>query len=153
MASKTKGLSLIEVIVGVGILGFAILALLTVLGSALNFHRQTNNHSTAVRVNDMVLERAVAGVLHDTPAGTSDDFWDNDYPYPSTPYREGEIVVGREDFQYAVYAVDVPGVGDPDADPPNRLRKIDAYVWWQEPGQAGQKRTFSTRLVNSGEQP
>lgn len=142
-----------EVVIGLGILGFALLTLLSVCSIALRYHRQSLNHLNAARVNDMVLERAVASVMHDAPPGTTDTFWNNSYPYPNTPFRSGTEKVGRDSFSYAVYAVDVPGVGDPSADPPNILRRVDAYVWWKEEGEVGEKRTYCTRLINQGEEP
>lgn len=148
-----KGFSLTEVIVAVGILGLTLLTLLTLCSIALKYHRQSLNNATAVRVNDMVLERAVAGVIHDTPSGEADKFWGNQYPYPSTSYREGVEKVGRESFNYAIYAVDIPGLGDSSTTPPNVLRRVDAYVWWTEEGEPGGKRTHSTRLLNRGEEP
>ena len=149
--AEKKGFTLTEVIVAMGILGVALLTLMSVCSVALRYQRQSINNMNAARVNDMVLERAVASVHHDTPAGTSDTFWDNEYPYPSTAYRSGIEVVGRDEFNYAIYAVDVPGIGDASLDPPNTLRKIDAYVWWSEEGEPGQKRTFTTRLMSRGE--
>lgn len=154
MASKTEtteGFTLTEVIIAMGLLGFALLTLMSVCSIALRYQRQSINAMNAARVNDMVLERAMAGVNADTPTGTNDIFWNAQYPHPTTPYKRGSEQVGRETFQYAIYAVDIAGVGDPSLDPPNTLRKVDAYVWWEEEGKAGQKRTFTTRLMNRGE--
>lgn len=134
-----------------GILGFGLLALMSVLSIALKYQRQNINNMNAARVNDMVLERAISGVHNDTPANASDDFWGAQYPYPTTAYLYGVETVGRDEFNWAIYAVDVPGIGDASLDPPNTLRKVDAYVWWTEEGQEGQKRTFSSRLMNRGE--
>lgn len=156
MDSKTddqrEGFTLAEVIVAMGILAVGLLTLLSVCSISLRYQRQSINALNAARVNDMMLERAMSGVVNDLPAGESDSFWDAEYPYPSTPYKRGEEKIGRETFQYAIYAVEVTGLGDPSLDPPNTLKKVDAYVWWAEEGQAGQKRTFTTRLMNRGEE-
>ena len=152
MGLKDRGLTLIEVIVGLGILGLALLALTTLIASSLKYQRQTQNSSLAVRVNDMILERAVSSIVNDSPPGARESFWDREYPYPANAYQRGEQRVGRELFQYAVYAVEVPGIGNAAASPPNLLKKIDVYVWWEDKGQVGQKRTYSTRLLNSEEE-
>ena len=147
-----EGFTLTEVIVAMGILGFGLLTLMSVLSISLKYQRQNINNMNAARVNDMVLERLVSSIHNDAPAGTADAFWASQFPYPNSAYKTGTEKVGRDEFNYAIYAVDVPGIGDPSTDPPNILRKIDAYVWWKEKGEAGQKRTFTTRLMNRGEE-
>jgi hypothetical protein len=149
------GLSLVEIIVSFGILATALLTLLSVSAMALRFQRSNINNMNAARVTDMVLNRAVVRVLNEDPVGALNaNFFGNDYPKSGgVPYESGTIKVGREEFSYELYTDTVPGIGDPSAVPiPNVLKKIDAYVWWQETGQ-GEKRSFSCRLVNQGEQP
>ena len=150
--SNSQGFTVAEVVVAIGILGFAILTLLSLSSTVLRYQRQSINQMNAVRVNDMVLERALAGILHDAPAGEATTFFTTPYPYPTTPYQTGTETVGKTDFEFRIYATDVPGLGDPTATPPNVLRKLDCYVWWTEEG-AGTKKTFSTRIINSGEEP
>lgn len=151
-STQKDGFTLTEVIVAMGILGFGLLALMQVLSISLRYQRQNINNMNAARVNDMVMERVVAGIHNDTPAGVADAFWASQFSYPNNAYRTGTELVGRDEFHYAIYAVDVPGIGDASLDPPNTLRKIDAYVWWKEKGEAGQKRTFTTRLMARGEE-
>lgn len=155
MASNSRrGLSLMEVIVAVGLIALAALAVLSVCSSVLEYRRQSTDALNAARVTDMVIERVVASLTKDTPAGTRDDFWASSFPYPDTPYKEGTHKVGDREFSYAVFAEDIPGIGDASADPPNLLRRLDVYVWWEEDrGLKGSKRTVATRLINSGEEP
>jgi hypothetical protein len=156
MGSRTRaGLALVEIIVSFGILAAALLTLLSVSAMALRYQRQNINNMNAARVTDMVLNRAVSRVLSEDPVGPLNaDFFGGDYPKSGgVPYEEGTVMVGREEFTYELYTYTVPGIGDPSAVPiPNILKKVDAYVYWKETGQ-GERRSFSCRLVNQGEQP
>jgi hypothetical protein len=127
--------------------------MLSLCSAVLRYRRQSTNHLNAARITDMLTERTVASIAADSPAGTRDAFWAGSFPYPTTPYRTGSELVGRQSFFYAIYASDVPGLGDPGADPPNIMRRIDTYVWWEDEKQPGSKRTVATRMVNSGEDP
>jgi hypothetical protein len=149
------GLTLMEIIISFGILATALLTLLSVSAMALRYQRQNINNMNAARITDMVLNRAIVRVLTEDPIGSLNaDFFGGDYPKSGgVPYDSGTVMVGREEFHYELYTETVPGIGDPSASPvPNVLKKVDAYVWWQEEGQ-GEKRSFSCRLVNQGEQP
>jgi hypothetical protein len=153
-SSSRRGLSIMEVIVATGIIALAALTVLSVCSSVLEYRRQSTDALNAARVTDMMVERVVASLTKDTPAGTRDAFWAGSFPYPDTPYREGTHNVAGREFSYAVFAEDIPGIGDASADPPNLLRRVDVYVWWEEErGKKGSKRTVATRLVNSGEEP
>lgn len=148
---RFRGISLMEAIFGVGILALAVLTLLSLCSSVLRYRRQSTNHLNAARVTDMVLERTVVSLASD-PA-VRDDFWDDEYPYPTTPYQTGTQMVGRQNFSFAIYASDVPGIGDPSADPPNVLRRVDVYAWWEDEKEPGSKKTCATRIINHGEEP
>lgn len=140
-----------EVVFGVGILALAVLTMLTLCSTVLRYRRNSTNYLNAARVTDMVIERAVAGIANDETA--RDAFWAASYPYPTTAYKTGIEKVGRQDFNYAIYATDVPGLGDASADPPNIMRRVDAYVWWEDEKEPGSRRTIATRMINSGEEP
>lgn len=137
----------------------ALLTLLSLSTLALRYQRQSINGMSAARVTEMVLNRYVAEVLledQEPPGPIETNFFDNDFSYPATHYRrsveEGSAFVGREEFHWAIYATTVPGIGSTtDPDNPNRLKKVDAYVWWDTG--TGQKRYFATRLVSQGEEP
>ncbi len=150
---KAYGFSLIEVVIGLGILGLALLTLLTLCTTVLRYQRQSTNVMNATRVNDMVAERAVATLAQDSPTGSRDTFWASSYPYPSSPFLSGTEQVGRQTFNFAVHATDIPGLGDAGADPPNLLRRVDVYVSWDDGQGAERKTVMSTRLINSGDQP
>lgn len=143
---------MVEIVLAVGILGIALLTALNVSSIALKHHRQNINSANAAQVAETVLNRALSAVANDLPGGTSAAFWAGSFPYPSTAYATGTYQMGREEFNYAIYGVDVPGVGDPAADPPNVLRQVDVYVWWEELGKPGQQRVYTSRLVSQGEQ-
>lgn len=142
-----------EAVFGVGILALAVLTMLQLCTTVLRYRRQSTNHLNAARITDMVLERTVASIASDSPAGTRDGFWATGYPYPGSPYKTGTEMVGRQQFKYAIYAADVPGLGDASADPPNLLRRIDVYAWWEDDKEPGSKRTVATRMIASGEDP
>lgn len=143
-----------EIVFSIGILATALLTLLSVSSIALRYHRQSINTINAARVTDMVLNRSINRVIAENPpAALQAAFFGTDYAYPASPYDTGSVMVGREEYFFAIYAVTIPGIGDPAAAPvPNVLKKVDAYVWWTT-GEAGDKRSFATRLVNQGEQP
>lgn len=147
-----EGLTLIEVIIAIGIMAVALLAILSVASMALTYQRQSINNLNAASAAETVLNKAITRVLsEDPPATIQAQFWGTEYPFPSTPYDSGTLKIGREEYQYRIYALNVPGIGDPAAAPvPNVLKKVDAYVWWKDSG-AGEKRSFATRLVNQGE--
>ena len=154
MASRTEnGLSVVEIVVALGVLGLAAVTVLSVCSSVLKYRRQSTNALNAARVTDMIMERTVASLAADSPTGTRDAFWAGSYPYPGSAYQENTLKVGGLEYSYAVYADDVPGLGDPGADPPNLLRRIDVYVWWEDMDVAGRRKTVATRLINSGEEP
>ena len=143
-----------EIIVSFGILATALLTLLSVSAMALRYQRQNINNMNAARVTDGVLNRAITRVLNEDPPGALNAaFFGTDNPKSGgVPYESGKIMVGRDEFSYEIYTDTVTGIGDPSATPfPNILKKVDAYVWWKEEGQ-GEKRSFSSRLVNQGEQ-
>lgn len=135
-----------------GILALAVLGALTIASMVLKHQRQSLNHAAAARLGDTLIERAATGVIFDQPKGERKKFWDGSYPYPSAPYKEGTETVGREVFNYAIYATDLP-LGDAGADPPNLIRKLEAHVWWKSEGEVGEKRTVAWRMINSGSEP
>lgn len=142
-----------EAVFAVGILALAALTVLSLCSTVLRYRRQSTNHLNAARVSDRILERTVLSIAADSPAGVRDAFWAASYPFPSTPYKTGSEMVGRQKFSYAIYATDVPGLGDGAADPPNLLRRIDVYAWWEDEKEPGSKKTVATRMINSGDEP
>ncbi|MCA9790429.1 MAG: hypothetical protein KC910_01485 [Candidatus Eremiobacteraeota bacterium] len=147
-ATSSRGLTLAEVVLAIGLMAMALFALLSVCSMAVRYQKQSINNINAARVADAALGRAMSSALNDTPAGAAADFWDNEWPYPTSPWVTGTEAVGHQRYFFAIYATTVPSLGDVD----NAVKRVDAYVWWTE-NQAGAKLTAAMRLVNKGEEP
>jgi hypothetical protein len=139
-----------EVILGLGIMTVALFALISVCSMSLKMNRQSVANLGAVQVADAELGRIVTQSLNDV-AGKKALMWGAEHSYPSTVFEKGVRQMGGNAFNYAIYEQDVPGLGS--AANSNRVCKVDVYVWWTEPGQAGFKLTSCSRLVNEGDTP
>lgn len=122
-----------EVILGLGIVAVALMALASVAGSATRASQKGMGRSTAVMVAERQLTRHIQLAQNDSPAGAKALFWDAEYPYPNIALATGQEPVGPVNFNYALYANTVrdPGgvaLGGPVAN--NRLKKVDIVVWW-----------------------
>lgn len=146
----SSAFTLAEVILGFGLMAFALVALLSVVATSMRYNRQTLGHMNAVQIADAELNRTLIQVMSATPPAEQDRFWyDGDFTFPGRPFRTGQQELSGQVYRFAVYAVEIAGLGGTD----NEVRRVDAYCWWTEPGQPGSKLTGSTRLINKGELP
>lgn len=153
MRLRLRAFSLAEVVLSLAILGLALLAMFNLIGSALRSSSRTENLAIAGDVAEQQLTRNIYGAVNNRPAGSSKQFWDQDYV--DIPWRQGSQQVNQMDFHYAIYAQTLNDAqsGKP-AGNSNRLKKVDIVVWWMHSDSQGgrqgygQLRTGGTRLVN-----
>lgn len=154
MRFRVWAFSLAEVVLSVAILALALLAMFSLIGTALRSSSRTENLAIAGDVAEQQLTRNIYGAVNDQPAGSSMQFWDQDYI--DIPWRQGHQQVNQMDFHYAIYAqtLNDAQTGKPAGGNPNRLKKVDIVVWWMHSSPQGgrqgygQLRTGGTRLVN-----
>lgn len=149
--------SLAEVLLSVGILAMALVALFNLAGSALKNSSRTENLSVAGDVAEQQLSRAIYGALNDDPSGARQEFWDSNFV--DNPWRQGSSQVNSMDFHYLIYAQTVNDalsgkpLGTSNAKS-NRIKKVDIVVWWMHSAPDGGRqgygrlRTGASRLVN-----
>ncbi|MFN8613446.1 MAG: hypothetical protein U0931_38260 [Vulcanimicrobiota bacterium] len=162
---NNKGLTIAEVILGLGLVGLAFFALLSVCSLATRFNQQSMVSIKAAQLADTELSRTIAGIVYNVPPtssatvqyttapGSTTAFWHNPltgptYPYPATPWSKGVATIGSDRINFAIYATTLAGVGG--VSPDNVVARLDAYVWWKESG-PGNKMTSVTRLMVYGE--
>lgn len=159
--NRRRGLSLAEVL-----LAMLVVALLVLTTAAMNFSMLRSNKKSTDRpvgylAAQQILARELYGVQDDNPAGSKAAFWAGNWP--NTPWRSGQEVVNRTQFQYDIYAVTLQDVisGEPLGNQApgfvnNRIKKIDIRVnWTQSPdgtrGGAGILRSTYTRFLHESE--
>lgn len=157
MTAYRRAFSLAEVLLSVGIMAMALVALFNLVGSALKNSSRTENLAVAGDVAEQQLNREIYGALNDQPGGARDDFWKNDFV--ALAWRQGTRQVNHMDFHYAIYAQTVNDAvtGKPiglTSAKSNRIKKVDIVVWWMHASPHGGRqgygrlRTGATRIVN-----
>jgi type II secretory pathway pseudopilin PulG len=150
-----RGFSLAEVILSLGILAMAFVALMNLTGSAVKVSSKSENLAVATDLAEKEMTSALQKVLADEPPGSSEEFWENDWT--EQPWREGTVKVNRMEFSYAIHAKtlqDTEGGELGESTPNNRVKKVDISVWWmtEEPGEGrtgyGELSVEATRLLN-----
>ncbi|MBS2038588.1 hypothetical protein JST97_26650 [bacterium] len=161
----SRGLTIAEVVLGLGLVGLAFFALLSVCSLGTRFNQQSMVSIKAAQLADSELSRTIAaivynvplttgpGIQYSTPGRTFTDFWHMpptgpNFPYPGTPWSRGVATIGADQINFAIYATTLAGVGG--VSPENVVARLDAYVWWKEDG-PGNKMTSCTRLMVYGE--
>jgi len=150
MTSTSKGFTLAEVLISVGILAVAMLGMLSLCATGMTVNKKSATTLTAAQVADRQLQRAIRRmVVDDYPEGARETFWDREFPYPSTPLATGKEVVGSNTFSYALYANTLPL---PSSVTENRVKRVDIVVWWwSDSGRRegyGRLQQQAFRLVN-----
>jgi len=144
-------MSLIEVLLSLGMLATALLALLSVCVTALHTNRKSLANSAATSLAQRELDRAIYAALSDNPPTSQQQFWDMEFPYPDAAWSTGNATVGSQQLSYAIYAqtVTAAATGMPlgqAGSPPARLKKVDIVVWWWSEGAKGHAREGYGRL-------
>ena len=154
-------MSLLEVLLSLGMLATALLALLSVCVTALHTNRKSLASSVAASVAQREMDRAIYAALSDNPPSSQQQFWEMDFPYPSAAWTTGNVTVGPNQLSYAIYAQTVNGAstGLPlgmSGSTPARIKKVDIVVWWWSEGSHdregyGRLESCASRLVSENE--
>lgn len=134
----SRGFTLAELLLAVGLLALVILTLAALITSAIRSNEKGTRTAQAVDVADALLARRLYDVEWDLPPGTRDAFWAASGAWlpPTT------ATMGGVDYQYTVFADTVAGVGGAG----NRLKKVDLVMSWWDSGQGGGQRQGYGRL-------
>lgn len=145
---KRQGFTLMEVLVSLAIMSVALLALTAVLTTGM--HRDAAS-ARRVAAYD-VAEQSMTRCLQELDYGSVgvEDFWHGDFSDPGTPWRSGEVTVGRVVYRYKITAKNVQNrktgktFGEASGSPYNTLKKIDVSVDWDGSIQP----VYLSRLLN-----
>ena len=149
MASNRRGgFTLAEVLLGLGLIGLAFFAMLSVCSLGVRMNEQSMVSIKASQLADTETSRTISQIIYDNPPGAHLSFWGNppagpNKPYPNSPLRSGVATIGSDQLHFAIYATTLSGVGG--GSPENVVSRVDTYVWWKEQC-PGNKITSCTRL-------
>ena len=161
MRTTQRGFTIAELLVAIGFFAVAVLTVLGLNLAVVRVDSKAIESAAGSVVADRLIQRTVAKVKADAPAGTRANFWVVDHV--SVPWEEGTTRNGGTEFHYTVSAETVL---DPAGNPigqsgagPNRLEKIDVRVWWfsddtgSETSRAGYGRLEhkATKLITEAE--
>lgn len=128
---KSRGFSLPEVILALGLLAVAILSLLAVSVSTLRSDSKALETAAGRLIADQVMKRLLDQMAED-PA-VRESFLSGDFQLQ--PWDQGTLTHDNTVFSYTILARTVrDGAGDPVGKeaPGNRLKKVDIKVWWTD---------------------
>lgn len=129
---KSKGFSLIELVISMAVLASVGLLVMATLARMLKPGQKAADLSTGVVVAQSVMEEEVHAILSGTGTMSKIDFWTNDSP-PSSPIT-GNITVGGTDYSYRMdyRTVRDETTGDPlgGTELEKQAKKVDITVWW-----------------------
>ena len=151
-ANRSRGFSIAEVVLALGlvclvILGVALLALSIIRSRTESSDRAVTTTAAAQLLDDLAVQ-----------AQEDDTFWDTDYT--TTPYKEGDIRIGKLDYHYKLKGftvVDPLSTPVGNALPKNRLKLLELEVSWFDTEQTDNKQGYGklstsvTKLVSQSE--
>lgn len=142
---RRAGFTLMELLLSLGLIAVAILALMGMALVSVQARQKSFDTETAYQVAQNELQRIVDGALSDTPAGLQAAFFEHS---SSVPLESGTVTVGQTEFSFLVYVETLPFEAAP-----NRLKKVDVEVWWwgEKPGERqgmGRLSYRTSRLVD-----
>lgn len=155
---ELRGFSLMEVLVSLGIMAIALLALVTVLVTGLRAEDNSTQRKAGQDVAERVLGRTL-GKLKQLSEAENNDFWNREHSAPSDPWLAGVEKRDGYDYHYKIFSSTVvnKSTGQPFGEAHgyefNRLKKVDVVVSWSAgPGRAEDdlSRVSISRLVNRG---
>jgi hypothetical protein len=142
----SAGLSVAEVVIAIAFLAITFVSLLSVLAGGLKHDRKAYLKNAATATARALLTKTLSEVSKDSPAGTKDGFWATDYPYRTSPYREGEENAADVTFHYEICTETVRAIsGQPFGAPDHRLKQVDVYVRW---GQEDERTGFGSTVYH-----
>ncbi|MGE0492300.1 MAG: hypothetical protein AB7S38_24015 [Vulcanimicrobiota bacterium] len=145
MKVGTRGFTLLEVLLAIGLAAVVVLTLLALGAQSLRASQKSGDSDKALMVADNVLERVVAHVKADDPAGCRDSFWNDAGTAPWIPPWDANtsVTVEGTEYRYTIFTSRVTnqlngqvlGTGPAGSEvPDNGLKKVDIVVeWWDEP--------------------
>lgn len=128
---------MIEVLLSLGLVSVAILALMGLAITAVNARQKATDTEAARHVAQGQLARVVDGAVNDSPKGFRQNLFDHN---SSAPFQGGKVTIGPTTFNYSVLAHPLTGTAAP-----NRLTQIEVEVWWW--GDKDQERQGLGRLT------
>lgn len=158
MRTKPTGFSLAELILSIGFFGLAILTLIGLSIAITRTDSKALERSAGTLIGDQVLNRTIAELKEDNPAGARANFFSGDFSV--TPWSKGNLVNARTTFYYEVFAHTVidRGTGSPLSEdvPGNRLKQVNVHVWWAGEESStrqgsGNLEVWITQLVSEAE--
>lgn len=151
-----RAFTLGEVLVALGLIAVAILAVLALSISVARTSQEGVDQSVGGLVATQLLDSLVDRLRADPPGGLRKRFLDNDYT--SSPFESGTIDNNGTEYEYEIFARTVVKTdGSPiGASMGRRLKKVDVVVsWWdakdtQRQGY-GKLQFFQSRLIGEAE--
>jgi Tfp pilus assembly protein PilV len=139
LRARTRiGISLAEVLLSVGLLSVALLALIGQSALLANSSQKTDDRTIALDIAQTVLERHARAATMDEPPGENAKISARDDA--TNPYSEADEKVGGTDYSYEMYISNVTnsvsgetlGTGPTGAESQNvKLKRFEVkVVWW-----------------------
>lgn len=125
---KTKGFSILELMISMSIISIALVFLIGVFTTGLRANRKSVDLTAGTLVAEEIISQELYGILADTGEGehSAKKFFEkND---KNTEYVKGVKYHNNTKFTYKMYVTDVSGMGD--SDNSNKIKKVDVQVWW-----------------------
>lgn len=147
----SKGFTLSEVLIAMGVLMVAVLSVAAISFSALASSQKNSDSQTGTLLARQVLETSI----EDARKNLTAPFWGQNSA--ATAYQTDTIQVGNTPFHCQVFVTDVNVAADPDlgTTPAFPLKRVDVVVdWWDQPNQSragfGKLSTRTYRVVSRG---
>ena len=141
--SKPEGASLLELLLALALLAITMVSVFSVLVPSKHRERQLQLRAVASDIVAAEISGVEQSVESDTPVGERARFWDQEFPKPSTPFREDSLPVGGQEFRFQVFAETIagtPGLGiDGNG---HRMKRVTVVVTWDYEGSGRGANTF-----------
>lgn len=153
MRSRSSGFTILELMMSIGIIAVAILAVLAVFTAVLRGSNKSVSLSSGAAIAESKLNEEIYSVLNDDTARL------NFFNSTTGLWLSGtDQTLNGTTYHYAIYVEDIAPSGAPLLVTPNRLKKADITVWWWNDSNVnssgevrdgyGVLRTQMTRLIN-----
>ena len=154
---RTRGFSLVELIVSIGIVGTSIILVVGIFGTLFKGSQKAADLTAGAVVADGLLSQTVYQVTASTDNGLSASqiaFFQASYATP-TLYTGGTYQLNGNVYFYKIYVQDV-GLGadfhDSDTDGTANqtlLKRFDAVVWWNDSSAASKTNLLNMNINQS----
>ena len=123
-SQKTRGFSIIELLISMSIISVALVFLIGVFTTGMKANRKSVDLTAGTLVAEEIISQELYGILSD--ATKSNDFFNK--PDNKSEYVKGVKYHNNTKFTYKMYVSDVKNMGD--AGNSNKMKKVDVQVWW-----------------------